>query len=201
MGNYSANKQSNTHTQTKIDRLWIFHSSDPTASGCTGTYSASSTLPSVLAAKCDEATCTTLQTSVTNLGKILFLVFFFLRAWSLFGAFLLRSVRMNLKSCKFETWPHARTFAKCGKLGFVISPLSLSLPSLADLPTAVVLLCPAQIIAISAFFLLMTKLTLSSSPSLSSVSGLKLNSWYIEVPVVSFESHGGKNFSSVSSIC
>ena len=151
----------------------MFNPSDPTASGCTGTYSASSTLPSVLAAKCDDATCTTLQTSVTNLGKILFLISFFAHVWSLFGASLLRSVRMNLKSCKFETWPHARTFAKCGKLGFVISP-SISLPSLADLPTAVVLLCPAQIIAISTFFLLMTKLALS--PSLSSVSGLNLNS-------------------------
>ena len=42
---------------------------DPTASGCTGTYSASTTLPAVLAAKCDDSTCTTLQTSVTNLGE------------------------------------------------------------------------------------------------------------------------------------
>ena len=115
-----------THKQNWY-RLKIYHSSDPTASGCTGTYSASSTLPSVLAAKCDEATCTTLQTSVTDLGKVFFLIFFFARASSIFGAFLLSSVRMNLKSCKFETWPHARTFAKCGKLGFVISPsISLS---------------------------------------------------------------------------
>ena len=58
-----------------------FISSDPTASGCTGTYSASSTLPSVLAAKCDDATCTTLQTSVTNLGKILFLISFFVQSF------------------------------------------------------------------------------------------------------------------------
>ena len=43
--------------------------SDPTASGCTGTYSASTTLPSVLAAKCDGSTCTSLQTSVTNMGE------------------------------------------------------------------------------------------------------------------------------------
>ena len=42
---------------------------DPTASGCTGTYSASTTLPSVLAAKCDGSTCTSLQTSVTNMGE------------------------------------------------------------------------------------------------------------------------------------
>ena len=57
--------------------LEYFIPSDPTASGCTGTYSASSTLPSVLAAKCDDATCTSLQTSVTNLGKIPFLIFLF----------------------------------------------------------------------------------------------------------------------------
>ena len=75
------------------------------------------------------------------------------------------------------------------KVGICNFSLYLSLPSLADLPIAVVLLCPAQIIAISTFFLSMTKLALSPSPSLSSVFGLNLNSWY--VPVVSFESHGG----------
>ena len=78
------------------------------------------------------------------------------------------------------------------KIGICNFSLYLSLPSLADLPTAVVLLCPAQIIAISTILLLMTKLALSPSPSLSSVPGLKFDSWYIEVPVVSFESHGGE---------
>ena len=48
--------------------IMIIPTSDPTASGCTGTYSASTTLPALLAAKCDGTTCTTLQTSVANLG-------------------------------------------------------------------------------------------------------------------------------------
>ena len=51
--------------------MTMIPSLDPTASGCTGTYSASTTLPALLAAKCDGSTCTTLQTSVTNLGRFL----------------------------------------------------------------------------------------------------------------------------------
>ena len=44
---------------------------DPTAAACTGTYSDSdgTMLPSVLASKCSSTTCTSLTTSVTNLGE------------------------------------------------------------------------------------------------------------------------------------
>ena len=57
----------NSHSDPNL-WIMIIPTSDPTASGCTGTYSASTTLPALLAAKCDGTTCTTLQTSVANLG-------------------------------------------------------------------------------------------------------------------------------------
>merc|ERR1719282_2027715 len=39
---------------------------DPTSTGCTNSYSGPSTLPSVVAGKCDGATCTTLEACMTD---------------------------------------------------------------------------------------------------------------------------------------
>merc|ERR1711936_1030802 len=44
---------------------------DPTASACTTTYSAATTLPKVLVGKCDQTTCTTLTTDMTTVKSCL----------------------------------------------------------------------------------------------------------------------------------
>ena len=43
---------------------------DPTATSCTDAYGGTTGLPTILAAKCDQSTCTTLQTGVTALSKL-----------------------------------------------------------------------------------------------------------------------------------